>query len=60
VYGSRSVAAERRGAGRLTSCAVIDKANRTGLIIEVDESAEEVLRRMVAAGVPIVGRIPET
>jgi hypothetical protein len=41
----------------LTSCAIFDKVNRTGRIIEVDELAEEVMRRMVAVGVPIVDRI---
>jgi hypothetical protein len=36
----------------------MDKVDGSGMIIEDDDLAAEVMRRMVAAGVPIVDRVP--
>lgn len=42
----------------VTSCLIMDKVDGLGMIIEDDDLAAEVMRRMVAAGVPIVDRVP--
>ena len=42
----------------VSSCDIFDKTDRTGMIIEDDDLAAEVMRRMVAAGVPIVDHVP--
>jgi hypothetical protein len=43
----------------VSSCDIFDKADRTGMIIEDDDLAAKVMRRMVAAGVPILDRAPD-
>jgi hypothetical protein len=43
----------------VSSFDIFDKTDRTGMIIEDDKLAAEVMRRMVAAGVPILDRVPD-
>ena len=47
------------GTEGVTSCVIFDVVDRMGAIIEDDELCAEVKRRMVAAGVPILDRVPD-
>jgi len=47
------------GTAGVTSCVIFDTVDRTGAIIEDDDLSAEVKRRMVAAGVPILDRVPD-
>ncbi len=48
-----------RNATDLRSCVIFNTVARTAELIEDDDLAIEVMRRMVAAGVPIMDRIPD-
>ena len=43
----------------LRHCVIVDREGRSAVIIEDDELALEVMRRMVEAGVPILDKLPD-
>lgn len=49
----------RRGTSELDGCLIYDRVSKTALVIEDEELASEVARRMAHAGVPIVDKIPD-